>query len=268
MNLKTLCEGIALPKEIQDKVLAYSQSSAFGAAKNIIGGLKSMETEAATRAALKQILGEDEGQIKMLACMLVCAAEQHAWYQEHAIPDSIFWATMRCFTRFIAECEASTKSLAFDREWWTPRQISGTLFRIGELEYEMLRENGAAVIGMHIPSDCDLSSQNCDRSIAQANRFFATHFPEFSGVDYICNSWLLAPELSALLPENSRILAFQKRFRIQKVDYSETEYIEWVFKTKERFVAGFPEQSTLQKNMKKHLLDGGKIGSGSGVLKR
>lgn len=174
---------------------------------------------------------------------------------------------MRCFTRFIAECETITKTPAFDREWWTARQVAMTLFRIGELEYEMLHENNVPVISMHIPSDSILTAENCDKSIEMAKRFFTEHFPEFEKSDYICDSWLLAPELSALLPENSHILAFQKRFHIQKVDYSGTEYVEWVFKTRGQCIADFPEQSTLQKNMKKHLLNGGKIGNGVGVLK-
>lgn len=268
MNLKSLCEGISLPQKIQDNVLAYSQSTDFDAARNIIGGLKSMETEAATRAKLKQILKNDERQIKMLACMLVCSVEQHAWYQEKNIPDSIFLATMRCFSRFIAECETITGIPAFDREWWTARQVSGTLFRVGELEYEMLHTGSTPTISIHIPSDSILTAENCDQSIRAARHFFAEHFPVFSNVDYICDSWLLAPELSSLLPENSHILAFQKRFHTKKVDYSGTEYIEWVFKTRNRCIADFPEQSTLQKNMKKYLRDGGKIGNGFGILKQ
>lgn len=267
MDLKTLCEGIALRPELQNEVLAYCQSTAFADARKIIGGLKSMETEAATRKKLKQILGNDEKQIKLLTCMLMCAAEQHAWYLEKSIPDSVFWATMRCFTRFIAECKKITGSFAFDREWWTARQVSGTLFRIGELEYEMLHGDRKPAISMHIPSDAVLTAENCDRSVAEAKHFFAAHFPEYAGADYICDSWLLSPELSALLPENSHILAFQKRFMIQRVDYSGDEYAEWVFKTRGQCITDFPEQTTLQKNMKKHLLDGGKIGSGFGVLK-
>lgn len=90
MHLKTLCEGIALPKELQAQVLAFHHSSAFHDAEHIIGGLKSMKTEADTRLKLKQLLGSDEKQIKMLTCMLVCAAEQHTYYQDKNIPDSIF----------------------------------------------------------------------------------------------------------------------------------------------------------------------------------
>lgn len=268
MNLEILCDGIHLQPEIREAVFKYYHSDDFRQTANVLDGLKSMETEAAARVRLKKIFKTDERQIKMLTCMLVCAAEQHAWYEQKNISDDIFFATMRCFTRFIGECKKRTGAYAFDREWWTARQISGELFRIGELEYEKLYENKKPAIGIHIPSDAVLTKENCDQSIADAKRFFTEHFPEFSAADYICNSWLLAPELEGLLPEDSRILGFQKRFVIRAVDYSEPEYIEWVFQTRSRQVEDFPEGSTLQRNMKRYLLNGGKIGNGMGVLRR
>ena len=90
-------------------------------------------------------------------------------------------------------------------------------------------------------------------------------FPDYRDKDYVCHSWLLAPELKALLPEDSHILDFQRRFRIQEVDYQGQEYVEWVFKTGNARVADYPENTRLQKSMKKYLQEGGKIGNGFGV---
>lgn len=266
MDLKILCQKIALPEELQQEVFQFYSSDAFSLVKDHINGLKEMKTEAVTRKELSNLLGEDKNRIKMLTCMLVCAAEQYAWYGEKGIPDSIFFATMGCFTRFVKECEKTTGILAFDREWWTARQLSGILFRIGELEYEKMEKNSKKVISIHIPSDSLLTKECCDQSIADAKKFFTKYFSEYSDAEYICDSWLLSPELSLLLPETSHILAFQKRFSLQNVDYSGTEYIEWVFKTKDAKIADLPEETTLQKRMKQFLLDGGKIGSGFGIL--
>lgn len=267
MNLETLCGGIDLQPEIREKVFQYYHSDDFCQTTNLLDGLANMETESFTRAQLKQIFQTDERQVKMLTCMLVCAVRQHAWYAEKGIPDTIFFDTMRCFTRFIGECKKIAGAYAFDREWWTARQLSGVLFRIGELEFEKIYEGKKPLISIHIPSDSILTKERCDQSFADAECFFAEYFPEFPAAEYVCNSWLLAPELEDLLPEDSRILAFQKRFLIREVEYSEEEYIEWVFKTRSRRIADFPEKSTLQKNMKRYLLDGGKIGNGMGVLR-
>ena len=136
MNLITLCNKIHLQKEIQNEVLSYYQTEDFAAAYPVTSGLKNMETEADARAKLGQLLGEDPQKIKMLTCMLVCAAELYSWYEEKGISETVFVDTMCCFTRFIEECRNITGQYAFDREWWTARQVSGNLFRIGELEYE------------------------------------------------------------------------------------------------------------------------------------
>ncbi len=267
MDLETLCQKIALPEELQREAFKFYHSDAFSLVKDHIVGLKEMKTEAAARKELNNLLGKDENRIKMLTCMLVCAAEQYVWYKEKGIPDPIFFATMGCFTRFIRECEKITGIRAFDREWWTARQLSGTLFRIGELEYEKMEKNSIKMVSIHIPSDSLLTKECCDQSIADAKKFFKKYFSEYSDAEYICDSWLLTPELSLLLPETSHILAFQKRFSLQNVDYSGTEYIEWVFKTRDAKTTNLPEETTLQKRMKQFLLDGGKVGSGFGILK-
>ena len=265
MDLITLCDKICLQKEVQKEVINYYQSTGFNQIYPSIQGLKSMETEAGVREELTKLLYPDPQKIKMLTYMLVCAVELYPWYQEKGISETIFLDTMRCFTRFIEECKQMTGQYAFDREWWTARQISGILFRIGELEYEMTHSAFNPVISIHIPSDSILTQDRCDTSLENAKAFFAEYFPEYADKDYICDSWLLAPELKKLLPPDSNIIAFQHRFYIQKVDYDGNEYIEWVFKKRNCSIADLPENTTLQRNMKQYLVNGGKIGSGYGV---
>lgn len=60
---------------------------------------------------------------------------------------------------------------------------------------------------------------------------------------------------------------FQDRFRILEVDYRDDGYVEWVFKRNDACIRDFPEDTLLQRNMKRYLLAGGKIGSGFGVVK-
>lgn len=266
MDLITLCRKIDLQEEMQDKVMAYYRTDDFSRIHPAISGLRDMETEACTREELVRLLGDDPQKVKMLACMLVCALELYPWYQEKGIGENIFFDTMRCFTRFIEECRQKTGQYAFDREWWTARQVSGVLFRIGELEYEMVTVDSAPAVSIHIPSDAVLTGPKCDLSLENARKFFAGHFPRYDGRDYICDSWLLAPELGRLLLPDSNIIGFQRRFRLLKVDMMDTEYMEWVFKTRNTPAAELPEDTSLQRNIKQHLLDGGKIGAGCGIL--
>ena len=73
-------------------------------------------------------------------------------------------------------------------------------------------------------------------------------------------------KLLGMLSQDSKIIAFQHRFKLQDVDYSDTDYIEWVFKTRDVPIADLPEDTGLQRNMKRHLLNGGTIGTGYGIL--
>ena len=135
------------------------------------------------------------------------------------------------------------------------------------MEYERKERDGRKEISMHIPSDAVLTRENCDASIEKAKAFFCKYFPEYQDSEYVCHSWLLAPELKDLLPPDSRILDFQSRFRILEVDYLSRGYVEWVFKRTEDKVSEFPEDTLLQRRMKRHLLEGGKVGIGFGVWK-
>jgi hypothetical protein len=98
------------------------------------------------------------------------------------------------------------------------------------------------------------------------NRFRA-HFPEYAEGKTFCYSWLLSPALEKLLPETSKILGFQRRFDVLYVNEDEDGYKQWVFKTIDLPPERFPENTTLQRNMKAYVLAGGKIGEAFGILR-
>ena len=70
-----------------------------------------------------------------------------------------------------------------------------------------------------------------------------------------------------MLPDDSHILSFQKRFDIVQEDYGNKEYMEWLFPVSEGTkLQGLPEVTSLQKKAKKLLLKGGKIGAAYGIM--
>jgi hypothetical protein len=141
-----------------------------------------------------------------------------------------------------------------------------SIFRLGELEFEMKNIDGDKFISIHIPSDSIIELENVKESIKRAKEFFKEHYPDYANVEYRCNSWLLSPSLKKLLPPSSRILAFQSLFRIVEETYSSDGYISWVFKRKYDNFNELPEETTLQRNMKKYLLKGYRISTALGIL--
>ncbi len=230
------------------------------------------------RTRLKERYAPDEDGMKILACMMRAMQDSYALYIEEKIPEKIFADTMKCFTRFLKEHVVSFGYCGFDRDFWTGRQLSLLLFRLGELEFEIVSEEGEKagapqaekcshyLIHVHIPSDADLSPECCDESFRMAEQFLAEHFPETVGSKFACDSWLLSPALKELLPEGSRILQFQNRFEVKSWNQDADDFLEWVFKRKDLPLEDLPEETSLQRKMKAYLLKGGKIGEAYGEI--
>ena len=118
------------------------------------------------------------------------------------------------------------------------------------------------------PSDADFSPSAVDSSLEGARRFFAEYYPVLTNAEYRCHSWLLDQQLKKMLNENSNILHFQNRFEIFDEGEINTEFIEWLYHTKSTDYDTLPENTSLQRKMKKHLLLGGVIRNAYGRLKQ
>ncbi len=259
MNLKILCKEINLQSEIQQQVMAFAAVFDFDTVSQQLRKFLIYEKMTEARIELQNILGEDENNIKILSCMLKASADAYQIYKEKGISDEIYFSTMKCYTRFIDETYKMTGKLSFDRCWWTTRQAGCHLFRIGDLEYEMKHLDDQIVIGLHIPSNADFSPSAVDQSLQNAKDFFAAYDPYLSNAEYRCHSWLLDSQLKKMLNKSSNILHFQDRFDIFDKGETSTEFIQWLFRTNSTEYAALPENTSLQKNMKKHLLSGGII---------
>ena len=266
MNILTLCDYIKLQPEIKFSVIEFVNDFDFNSVNKQLIGFQNYEQMSNALSELQTALGEDTDNIKILACMLKASANVYDIYKEKGISDEIYIATMKCYSRFIDETYRMTGKLYFDRYWWTTRQAGCHLFRIDELEYEMKHIDDDIVIGIHIPSDVDFSPSAVDDSIANARRFFSKYYPELSNAEYCCHSWLLDSQLRGMLKKDSNILHFQNLFEIFDEGEVGSDFLEWLYHTKSTDYAALPENTSLQKNVKKHLLSGGAIRNTYGRL--
>lgn len=269
MTVQELCKRIEIQENIAEKVNVFISSYNFKEIETILQDLIKSDTAKSAYGKLMDIFVEDEDRIKMLSCYLMSVSRVYDIYQEMGISDEIFTDTFKCFTRFIKECKVKTGKYAFDRAFWTYRQASMVLFRIGELEYEMIEEKGKREIAVHIPSDARMTDADINDSLKAAQEFFATYYPKYSDSDYVCDSWLLSPKLKELLGEESNIIRFQNRFEIISEDKEAKDIFEWLFKTSEDAdITTLPEDTSLQRKAKALLLQGDNIGIAVGVIKK
>ena len=103
MNISTLCDKIELQSPVKEKVFAFAEGFDF---QKIDELQKEYFSYANMKTALNQVrefLSEDTNGIKILSCMLKACVDTYNVYQAKGISDEIYFATMKCFTRFINE---------------------------------------------------------------------------------------------------------------------------------------------------------------------
>lgn len=172
---------------------------------------------------------------------------------------------MKAFTRMLKEDRDLQGHYTFNKGWWLYRFLNARIFRIGALEYEIVDKDNRKAISVHIPSDSFLLPEKISESLKEARKFFKDHF-DITDVPFVCSSWLLSEDLDPFLKEDSNILNFKRRF-IVKDKKENNEFIEFLYKCPENTpIEVLPEDTSLQRMVKKHLLAGGKVHWTTGVL--
>lgn len=257
---------LEIPEEVQKQLIDYGNVRDVQVSDAVINKiLKRSEWDEGIKE-LQELSGDDPRGIKVLWELLNIVREySFEEYLKRDIPYDIFVATMKFCTRFLYEHYQTYQVYGFTQAWWFPRQISLSEYRVGALEYEFVEAEDRE-IAVHIPSDADLRKDSVAQSIKDFNEFRKRYYPEWKTVKLTCETWMLMPELKEMLGEESNIIAFQNLFEIDTVDYDATWYMGWIFPGVEKADELLPERTTLQRSMKRYLLDGKKFGIAKGHL--
>lgn len=108
------------------------------------------------------------------------------------------------------------------------------------------------VLSVHIPEGEPLTPSLVDASFSLAQEMYRPTL-------FVCDSWLLDPELSKVLPPESNICLFMQRFKKFPVSFSTPQIYERVFgfgATQSDIVA-WECTTSLQKKVQAHILSGG-----------
>lgn len=262
--MEQLCRKINMPEEVTQLLVEIHNTLDFFPCLDL---LMQENTWNEGLAQLKDALGEDAGGFKCLCCMLRCALKAKEEYDRLGISEAIYIDSMAAFSRFVREHMESYGCYGFDRGFWTTRQVSSQLFRIGQLEYEMTRYEGEAIVSLHIPTDVDLRPEVLLPSVKTGLAEFCRLFPEYEGKKVYCHSWLLSPMLKNFLPEKSNILQFQEMFDMDPMGIPGNDVLLWVFKNPKLPKEEYPENTSLQRKLKQFFLNGGVFLEGKGFLR-
>lgn len=267
-NISTaeLYDILNLPRSVILELDKYKEVHGLVLKKNIADGLRYRSTWDSALQELYTAIGDDCHGFGVLAELLEVCRDTYDSYRKKGIPEEIFIRTMGFVPRFLEAYKREQGHYAFIWAWWFPRQLAMLEFRIGELEFEFV-DGKERKIFIHIPGDANLSPLKVEQTVEQYREFLRAYYPEWEDVKWYCESWMLSPVLNQLLQEDSNVLAFQRRFAIESVDYESMAVLDWVFPGEKCPIEDLSEHTSLQKKMKAFLLDGGKVGWAEGVWK-
>lgn len=172
------------------------------------------------------------------------------------------------------------KGIRFSQMLWGSYFMKGKLIQIGRLQYEInvhnfeqlnsIQKENEIFVYIHIPEGSPLSPDQVDVSLEEAKKRIYEFYPEIrkKKLRFFTETWLLGDVLDKILPINSNILLFKKRFQILSQRKNLEDFFNFVFgKIGEVRIEELPEKTSLQKELKKLLLEGKDLTCGLGILK-
>lgn len=146
---------------------------------------------------------------------------------------------------------------------WGTYFINIRLIEVGRLQYERC-EN---YIKIHIPANDKLDINEVKESLNNSKLYIEKYF-NMKDYKYYCNSWLLSKQIHSIVDKNSNIYKFYDLFDVEDGESCIDDILNFVYQLLEiKNYANLPENTTLQRNIKKYLLNGNNIKLGKGILK-
>ena len=231
---------------------------------------------------LKKLSEENEhGDLMCVLIYLAASGYTHEKYKELGISDKIFYDTMDCLSEKIITHRNLYGTWGYKPIYWPSNHINCSLFKCERLGFEMrknlgedITHNGKPIIkhgddylAVHISDNEKLTHDLCQKSYQVARKFFNTYFPEFKPQYFHCGTWLLDPELKALLPENSNIAKFQADFTIYNAKTDNAEVLFRLFGKADDNLDSYPKDTSLRRNVIEHFKAGKNLGRGFGYIK-
>ena len=273
-EIRRLCGSLDMPGGMTELIVREVNGFDFFGVAGFVPDLLNPKTAG---YATSRISGGLDGYgVRLLVVSLSAAIDaEDIIYKPRGTSRDVYIDTMKCFSRFVREFYETHGVYGYDTAFWSWRQLAGTIYRLGALEFETTRydgegkpgllSHGEPVLSVHIPSDALLSRAELDNSYARARAFFAD--TEHARAPFYCDSWLLSPALKEMLRPDSNILRFSGDYTIiAGSPHSDGANIR-IFKRLYKSASELPEDTSLQRAAKKRLLSGGHVGDGEGVLR-
>lgn len=212
-----------------------------------------------------------------LAVMIELISYTKSKYDELNVPENILIDTLDDIRIW---CE-NNENKGLNNFNWIKNHINAKLFKIGRLQYELYKcdnkrldydyfpfNYGENLIYIHIPQGEKLVYADCLDSMRKAIEFFDKYFPDYNYQFFYCESWLLYDDNYQFMEISSNIMQFSTFFDVIVSYHNDKQAIERIFGKRQMNKKKYQECTTLQRNAKKFLIEGGKLGMGIGIINK
>lgn len=265
MDIELLANKINLNSELKKKVLSLVERDRA----KLISLCKKADND-----NFKSVFTKNDI-IKLAVALLYSVEFTYPKYQKAVISDEIYFETMKDIAVW---CE-NNNNKGLKNLPWIKNHLNFELFKIGRLQfqiykcdnrtldYDLLPFNlGENLIYVHIPQGEKLVYAECVNSLKNAKRFFGEYFPNYDFDYFFCESWLLYGENWQFMNSSSNILQFSTLFDLVYSVEDDRQAIERIFGKRKIIKSKYEEKTTLQRNAKRFMQNGGKLGVGIGIL--
>ena len=165
------------------------------------------------------------------------------------------------------------ESVRISQMLWASYFINLRIIEVGGFQYELVSENPITkekeeCIKMHVPKGASLKEEDVRSSIRKSTYEIERYF-NVKDINYYIESWLLSPEVLALLDDNSNILKFSKLFSIKSMGECTRDILDFVFN--DVYIKDYNLlvcKTSLQVKLKSLLINKKEIHIGIGKLKQ
>lgn len=147
---------------------------------------------------------------------------------------------------------------------WTAYFINVKLIEVGRLQYEKCKDH----IKIHVPSGEKLEIEKVLGSIKNSENEIKKYF-NIEKPEYCCDSWLLSNQLNKIIDSKANIAKFYALFDVKDGPDATKDILNFVFNVQEcKDYNTLPENTTLQKLLKKELIKNKEFKIGWGKLRK
>ena len=210
--------------------------------------------------------------------LIYCAEETKARYEKAGYCEELYWDAMKDLKYKMEETYQVYGVWGVYCGPWLASFILLKCFCLGRLQFEILASEfhyelaghtlcpHDPVVNVHIPSFGKLAYEDVLDAYSRAANFFGHLFPD-GAVWFHCETWMLYPQVNALLPAGN-MKRFSEDFDIVHacIDPNQDDRYRVFLLPPNVPVSEYPEKNTLQKNLKAWLLEGNTMGVGFGLF--